>query len=235
MLICSTSSAKGWWPPIFWTLWSEDSTQPTHIPNSLWIPNYLNPYLSWHIVFPSDCCLQSCNTGLRGKSLGKRYKEPRSGLFAFVTEQLTGSMHITALSCTMLHCTQLYYATLHCAVLCYTALSYTTLSCNTLSYTTLHCTELHYTELHYTDLHYTELHYTELHNTTLHYTVRISRSAPVTTGVFLDMKGSNVRCWHCTCLSVDPIYSKLLTNNNTVRDQYKGINVHRRRKELTKF
>ena len=125
----------------------------------------------------------------------------------------------TALSCTTLHSTELYYATLHWATLHwaaihwatlhYTTLSYTTLSCNTLSYTTLHCTELHYTELHYTDLHYTELHYTELHNTTLHYTVRISRSAPVTTGVFLDMKGSNIRCWHCTCLSVDPIYSKL--------------------------
>ena len=153
----------------------------------------------------------------RGKSLGRRYKEPCSGWKAVQRARLwlICLCYWTAHWINAHHCTELHYTTLHI-----TALHITILSC-----TTLQCTELHYTTLHCTELNYTTLHWAALHYTRLHCTVCISSSAPLTTVVFLVMKGSNVRCWHWTSWSVDTLYFTLLTVNSEAKQRYGEIRI----------
>ena len=85
----------------------------------------------------------------RGKSLGRRYKEPCSGWKAVQRARLwlICLCYWTAHWINAHHCTELHYTTLHITALHITILSCTTLQCTELHYTTLHCTELQYTAL----------------------------------------------------------------------------------------
>ena len=145
----------------------------------------------------------------RGKSLGRRYKEPCSGWKAVQRARLwlICLCYWTAHWINAHHYTELHFTTLH-----WVALHYTALICTTLHYSALSCTTLHYTALSCN---------------ALHCSVRKASSAPVSTVVFLVMKGSNVRCWHCTSWSVDTHFITLSSVNNTIQEKCKGINVQR--------